>query len=124
MLEFYAATEVNLVLANASGKKVGSLGRPLPGSADIEVASYDFATQEFRRDPWGRCVRAAADEPGILLARLDAKGAETTGIGDMTRLGERVKRDVFAAGDAWYVSDDVARATPTATTSTSTAKTT
>ncbi len=109
ILEFYAASEVNLVLANASGKKVGAIGRPLPGSVDIDVASYDFSAREFRRDPWGRFVRAAVDEPGILIARLD--GAETghSGIIDADRLGARVKRDVFAPGDAWYVTGDVVR---------------
>ncbi len=47
VLEFYASTEGTLVLANASGEKVGALGRPLPGSTDAAVAAYDWSRGEI-----------------------------------------------------------------------------
>ena len=108
ILEFYAATEGNAVLANASGKKVGALGQPLPGSAEVELVSYDFDAEEFRRDEQGLLVRCEEDESGILLARLDADHplASFTG-GD--EAGRRLLHGVFEPKDTWFVTWDVLR---------------
>jgi putative long chain acyl-CoA synthase len=108
ILEFYAATEGNAVLANASGEKVGALGRPLPGSADVALVRYDFDTEEFLRDEHGLMVRCEADEPGVLLARLDADHplASFTG-GD--EAGRRLRQGVFEANDTWFITWDVLR---------------
>ncbi|MSP25820.1 MAG: alpha/beta fold hydrolase [Myxococcales bacterium] len=98
VLELYASTERNLVLANASGAKVGSVGRPLPGSAEIALCEYDFVTAELaRRDgPGSRVRRVEVDQPGLALSRLH-DGAS----------GPEVLSDVFAPGDRWHVTDDV-----------------
>jgi len=108
ILEFYAATEGNAVLANASGEKVGALGRPLPGSAEVELVRYDFEAGEFGRDEHGLLVRCDDGEPGILLARLDADHplASFTG-GD--EAGRRLLRGVFEPDDTWFVTWDVLR---------------
>jgi putative long chain acyl-CoA synthase len=108
ILEFYAATEGNAVLANASGEKVGALGRPLPGSAEVELVRYDFETEEFRRDEHGLLARCDADEPGVLLARLDADHplASFTG-GD--EAGRRLLEGVFGPRDTWFITWDVLR---------------
>lgn len=106
VMEFYASTEVHLVLANASGRKIGSLGKPLPGSARIAIAAYDWQRREIRRDPWGRAVGCGAGEHGLLLARIDREGNDP--IIDLDRLGDRVRRDVFEPGDAWFITGDVA----------------
>jgi putative long chain acyl-CoA synthase len=102
VLEFYASTEGALVLANASGEKIGAVGRPLPGSSEVALAAIDFERGHIARDGRGRGRRAAVDEPGVLLARLDASaiaGAPTT----------RVVRDLFEEGDAWLATGDLAR---------------
>jgi putative long chain acyl-CoA synthase len=106
ILEFYAATEGNAVLANASGEKVGALGRPLPGSAEVALARYDFDTDEFVRDEQGLLMRCENGEPGVLLARLDADHplAGFTG-GD--EAGRRLLRGVFEANDTWFITWDV-----------------
>jgi len=108
ILEFYAATEGNAVLANASGEKVGALGRPLPGSAEVALVRYDFDTEEFVRGEHGLLVRCDAGEPGVLLARLDADHplASFTG-GD--EAGRRLLQGVFEADDIWFVTWDVLR---------------
>jgi len=108
ILEFYAATEGNAVLANASGEKVGALGRPLPGSAEVELVRYDFDTEAFCRDEHGLLVRCEDGEPGVLLARLDADHplASFTG-GD--EAGRRLLRGVFEADDTWFITWDVLR---------------
>ncbi|MGB3050317.1 MAG: alpha/beta fold hydrolase [Polyangiales bacterium] len=108
ILEFYAATEGNAVLANASGEKVGALGRPLPGSAEVELVRYDFEAGEFGRDEHGLLLRCEDGEPGILLARLDADHplASFTG-GD--EAGRRLLRGVFEPNDTWFVTWDALR---------------
>src|SRR5207237_888791 len=58
VLELYASTEANTVLANARGKKIGSVGRPLPGSPDVAVAAWSFETDDFVRDGNGRLLSA------------------------------------------------------------------
>ena len=58
VLELYASTEGNAILANLSGEKVGSVGRPIPGSAEVVVAAFDAARRELRNDASGFCVPA------------------------------------------------------------------
>jgi putative long chain acyl-CoA synthase len=97
VMEFYASTERNLVLANASGEKMGALGRLLPGSAELAIARYDFAAGDFvkRGDRLRRCH---ADEAGVALVRV----REHVG-------GPGVMADVFERGDRWLRSGDVLR---------------
>ncbi|MFW2388084.1 MAG: AMP-binding protein, partial [Polyangiales bacterium] len=108
ILEFYAATEGNAVLANASGQKLGALGRPLPGSAEVELVGYDFEEEEFLRDERGLLRRCGAGEWGVLLARLDADHplASFTG-GD--EAGRRLLQGVFEPNDTWFITWDVLR---------------
>ncbi|HTR49253.1 MAG TPA: alpha/beta fold hydrolase [Kofleriaceae bacterium] len=102
VLEMYASTEASAVLANASGKKLGSVGRPLPGSPEVAIAAYDFAARELVRDGAGRLVRARLDEPGMLVAKLDARISA-----DLAHIDpKRVLRDAFAPGDTWFVTGD------------------
>jgi putative long chain acyl-CoA synthase len=108
ILEFYAATEGTAVLANASGEKVGALGRPLPGSAEVALVGYDFETGEFRRDEHGLLVRCEDGEAGVLLARLDDDhplASFTAG----DEAGRRLLQGVFDADDTWFITWDVLR---------------
>src|SRR4029450_8659107 len=41
VVEFFATTDGQAVLANVSGAKLGSKGRPLPGGGDVELAAHD-----------------------------------------------------------------------------------
>ena len=100
VLEFYASTEGALVLANAAGDKVGALGRPLPGSSEVALLTYDFARGGIARDPLGRGRRARDGEIGLLAARLDSRAPAAT---------PRLARDVFEAGDTWLTTGDLAR---------------
>jgi len=103
VLELYASTEANAVLANTSGKKIGSIGRPLPGSAEVAIAAYDFAKQDLVRDGKGHLVRARLDEPGMLIARLSERaGADIAHIDP-----KRLLRDAIEIGDTWFVTGDL-----------------
>jgi putative long chain acyl-CoA synthase len=108
VLELYASTEANAVLANAAGKKIGSAGRPLPGSAEIAVAAWSFADDDFVRDGAGRLLRARLDEPGMLIARLSARAGSDVAHIDPKRL----IRDAFEPGDTWFVTGDLFEVDP------------
>ena len=72
VLEFYASAEGEAILANVSGRAVGSMGKPLPGTPEVRVAAYDFRAGKLQvsADGFGRECRV--DEVGVLLARVDA----------------------------------------------------
>lgn len=98
VLEFYASTEGNAILGNVSGKKVGSLGRPLPGSAEVRLAAWNLERDAPVLDASGYVRQADPGAPGMLLARTDR------GVPDVRPL-----RNVFARGDAWLVTGSLFR---------------
>src|SRR5205807_2403778 len=101
VLEMYASTEANAVLANAAGKKIGSVGRPLPGSAPVAVAAWSFDDDDFVRTGSGRLVHARLDEPGMLVANLSRAGADVAHVDP-----RRLLADAFEPGDTWFVTGD------------------
>lgn len=110
VLEFYASTEGNAVLANASGEKVGALGQPLPGATDMSIVGYDFTKDAFVEDEGGHLQRCGVNQPGVLIARVDAGHPMAGFDGFVDATGrERIARDVFEPGDSWFVSGDLLR---------------
>ncbi len=99
VLEFYASTEGDAVLANVAGTKTGAKGRPLPGSAEIRLGAYDAATGRFIEDDHGFVRPCADDEVGVLLAK------PRNGL-DAARVS---MRGVFAGGDTWITTDHLFR---------------
>lgn len=95
VLEFYATTEGNAILANVSGKKVGSCGRPIPGSAAVRVAAWDLAAGGPVYDAAGYVRAAEPGEPGMLLAEVER---------DRGALLGKPMRNAFTRGDAWSAS--------------------
>ncbi len=111
VLEFYASTEGNAVLANASGRKVGALGRALPGATDMSLVAWDFAAGRLVRDEQGFAQRAGVDVPGMLVARVD-RGHPMAGFDgyvDRASTEERVLADLFEPGDRWFSTGDLLR---------------
>jgi putative long chain acyl-CoA synthase len=100
VLELYTSTEARAALANLSGEKIACLGRPFPGTADVEVAAWDPAARTVALGHDGFARRCDDDEPGLLLARAGTS-ADTA--------PERPLRGVFAKGDAWVSTDDLFR---------------
>ena len=98
VLEFYASTQGEAVLANVAGRKVGSKGRPLPGSARVDLAAYDAAGGRLAVGPDGFALPCGPDEVGLLLARPRDPAASGT-----------VLRGVFARGDSWLATGDLFR---------------
>ncbi|TMQ92439.1 acyl-CoA synthetase [Actinomadura soli] len=98
VLEFYAATEGESVLVNLSGKKPGSLGRPLPGSAEVRLARYVLENGRLDEGPDGFAIECEPGEIGMLLARVRLSAVGTAG---------RCVRGVFAPEDAWTITGDL-----------------
>ncbi len=114
VLEFYASTEGNCLLANEDGRKVGAVGKPLPGTSELLVARWDSASGQLERDARGRSVRASAGDVGLLLARLDPKrpGLSFDGYTTDRATAQRIARDVVETGDRWFVTGDLVRRDP------------
>src|SRR5690606_12045150 len=100
VLEFYASSEGEAVLVNLSGRKPGSLGRPLPGSAPVRPARYDLEAGRLEEGPDGFAVECGPGEIGMLLARVRPSAADAAA---------RPLRGVFEPEDAWTVTGDLFR---------------
>ncbi|MCA1807081.1 MAG: AMP-binding protein [Actinobacteria bacterium] len=92
VLEFYASTEGNAILANVSGRRVGAVGKPLPGSSEVRLAMWRTDVNEPFYDASGYVREAAPGEPGMMLARVDRERGT---------LASKPLRNVFERGDAW-----------------------
>ncbi|MGH3469899.1 MAG: AMP-binding protein, partial [Thermocrispum sp.] len=97
VLEFYASTEGEAVLANLSGAKAGAKGRPLPGSAQVRLARFDPRQRKLVTDDDGFAVECTTDQVGLLLS--NPRGSVDA--------SARKLRGVFAPGDSWVATDDL-----------------
>ena len=100
VVEFFASTEGNAVLVNLTGEKVGSVGAPLPGGAELAVAAWDLEAGRIITDDSGFAERCAPGDTGLLLAEFDV------GRGEVDR---RPLRGVFEPGDAWIDTGDLVK---------------
>jgi fatty-acyl-CoA synthase len=113
ILEFYAATEGNLALYNVEGKP-GAVGRTpafLAHRFPAAIVQFDRARGAPRRDADGFCIRCGTDETGEAIGRIDpaSLGGRFEGYSDAAASEEKILRDVFAPGDAWYRTGDLMR---------------
>jgi putative long chain acyl-CoA synthase len=99
VVEFYASTETGAILVNLSGAKPGSMGRPLPGTAEVRIAAYDIESGTLDLGHDGYVAQCGVDEVGMLLARIRPSDVTST-----TPL-----RGVFARDDAWLATGDLFR---------------
>jgi fatty-acyl-CoA synthase len=115
ILEFYAATEGNVSLYNVEGK-VGAIGRVpsfLAHRFPLKLVKFDTETDEPVRDQDGRCIRCATGEVGLAIGRITSDssraGAAFEGYTDARASEQKLLRDVFTSGDAWYRTGDLMR---------------
>ena len=99
VLEFYASTEAGAILVNLRGAKPGSMGRPLPGSAEVRIAAYDIDRRALVTGDDGFARECGVNEVGMLLARVKPSDPAST-----TPL-----RGVFSREDAWLATGDLFR---------------
>ena len=95
VVEFFATTDGQAVLANVSGAKIGSKGRPLPGGGEVALAAYDPEDDLILEDERGFVRRADTNEVGVLLANPRGPVDPTAS----------VKRGVFAPADTWVSTE-------------------
>ena len=98
VVEFYASTEGEAILVNLTGAKAGSVGRPLPGAAEVRIAAWDEEEDKPLLGRDGFAFEVPRGEIGMLLAR--------------TTPGTRSNRDdalrsLFRRDDAWIQTGDL-----------------
>jgi fatty-acyl-CoA synthase len=115
ILEFYAATEGNVSLYNVEGK-VGAIGRIPPFLAPrfpLTLVKFDTVTSAPVRNDEGFCIRCATDQVGEAIGRIPAGSAPAgggfEGYTDDNASEEKILRNVFERGDAWYRTGDLMR---------------
>jgi putative long chain acyl-CoA synthase len=96
ILEFYASAEGDVVLANLTGHKPGSMGRRLPGTAEVRVAALDLTTRQLTLKSDGFARECLADEIGLLLSRVQPTDGAAA-----------IMRGVFMTDDAWHSTGDL-----------------
>ncbi len=100
VLEMYASTRSGAILANVSGRKIGAMGRPLPGTPRVRVVRYDLEARRLVTGDDGFAIPCPPGETGMLLVEVDP----------VTDLGEEtVSRGVFSHDDAWTATGDLFR---------------
>lgn len=95
VVEFFATTDGQAVLANVSGAKVGSKGRPLPGVGRVVLGAYDAEQDLILEDDRGFVQIAEPNQVGLLLAASKGPIDPTAS----------VKRGVFAPADTWISTE-------------------
>lgn len=100
VLEFFASTEGDVVLANVAGFKAGCKGRPVPGTAVVELVAFDPAKGRILEDEDGFARRAEDGEIGLLL------GAASQNV-DL--INSATMRGVLRPGDSWVSTETLFR---------------
>ncbi|EUA09984.1 alpha/beta hydrolase fold family protein [Mycobacterium kansasii 732] len=95
VVEFFATTDGQAVLANVSGAKIGSKGRPLPGAGRVELGAYDAEHDLILENERGFVQVADVNQVGVLLAHASGPIDPSASI----------KRGVFAPADTWISTE-------------------
>jgi fatty-acyl-CoA synthase len=115
ILEFYGATEGNVNIFNFESKP-GAVGRVpwfVAHRFPIAVVRYDVEKNQPVRDERGFCVRCDPDEPGEVIGKIINKaskpGNRFEGYAASAQNEQKILRDVFQKGDAWFRTGDLMR---------------
>jgi fatty-acyl-CoA synthase len=115
ILEFYGATEGNVNIFNFEGKE-GAVGRVpwfVAHRFPIAVVRFDVEKQEPVRDANGLCIRCAPNEPGevigLILNDASRPGNRFEGYAASAQNENKILRNVFKTGDAWFRTGDLMR---------------
>ncbi|NND48824.1 MAG: AMP-binding protein, partial [Rhizobiales bacterium] len=115
IIEFYGATEGNVVLVNFDGRE-GAIGR-LPSWLrlifKIALVRHDGAGAEPERDAQGHCIPCKPGEIGEALGSIERNPKRPTnrfdGYVDENATESKILRNVFKDGDMWFRTGDLMR---------------
>jgi fatty-acyl-CoA synthase len=115
VLEFYAATEGNIVMFNLDSRP-GAVGRVPAWAAkrfSIKTVAFDVNENIEKRDARGRCIECRVGESGELLGEIlddpSHPASRFDGYADSAATRAKILRDVFHPGDAWFRTGDLLR---------------
>ena len=115
ILEFYGATEGNVNIFNFEGKP-GAVGRVpwfVAHRFPIAVVRFDVDKQQPVRNAAGFCEPCPPNEPGEVIGRIvndpSKPGNRFEGYAATGQNENKILRDVFAKGDAWFRTGDLMR---------------
>lgn len=100
--EFYGASEGNTSFMNFFNRDRTIGAAIIPPS----VVEYDVAADVVIRDEKGFCKKVEPGQPGLLLGPI-TKSAEFVGYTDRRATEEKILRDVFKPGDAFFNTGDL-----------------
>lgn len=111
VMEFYGSTEGNVILANLTGKKIGSVGRVMMPETVVELARYDHERDAFVRDEQGFLVPCVAHEPGVLLAKISDHHpmSHFDGYVDEELTEKNILHNPFGDEENWFYTGDMFR---------------
>ena len=115
ILEFYAATEGNVLMFNFEGK-TGAIGR-LPWFIEsrfpMALVQFDFDTEQPARNAQGLCIPCGPDEIGEAIGKIvndpEKPGGRFEGYARDEENERKILRNVFEVGDAWFRTGDLMR---------------
>ena len=113
IVEFYGATEGNVMLFNFDGYP-GAVGR-IPWFAKkayerIKFVKFDIESEEPVRGADGFCIECPVDEVGEAVGRIsDEPGEGFEGYGDRKADEKKILHDVFEKGDMYFRTGDLLR---------------
>jgi fatty-acyl-CoA synthase len=110
IIEFYGATEGNMVLFNLDGREgaIGYLPSFLRKVLGIEIARFDIDSEELVMNEYGRCIPAKTGEAGELLMKITGT-SRFEGYTDAAASEKKILRDGFVEGDSYFRSGDLLR---------------
>jgi len=115
IFEFYGSTEGNVSLFNIEGERgaVGRIPSYLAHRFPTTLVKLDADTGEPLRNGEGFCVQCGANEAGEAVGRLlyDPAniGSRFEGYTSPKATENKILRDVFLPGDAWFRTGDLMR---------------
>ena len=102
IVEIYGASEGNALFMNLLNKNK-TIGMT---NADVALIEYDVAEDEVLKTDDGFCKRILNHDPGLLIVRI-GPNAVFNGYTDAQATEQKILRNVFDEGDAWFNTGDL-----------------
>ena len=113
ILEGWSSTEANTSLINLDNR-LGSCGRvPYRDLHNARLIQFDVETEAHPKNDAGFCIECEVGDVGEMIGMIpdlpDSGAGRFEGYTDADATEQKILRNVFAEGDAWYRSGDLLR---------------